>query len=239
MTINPKFKTAKFLEKFDCYQTPALRLCYQNLIRPRAGKDDNGNPTTPKYDFTALIHKDADLDLIMDAAEELAKSKVGAKNYQFLRYPWRDIGEKTKSAAGIREALEAEGTLRDYTHFMSARSEDKPDIVHPSNRPFDPSEATDELYAGRWFRSTTRMYYYKKSGNEGIALALRNVQLLDHGERLKLGRVAAKAAEEFEAASDEEDDMPEERSSRRRVRDEDDTPFEGGRPARRQSLRNL
>lgn len=228
MSYNKLFEECKFLPKFNTWQTPALRMLYHNLVKPRVNKGDDGQPSgAPKFDITGLIHKDAKIDPLWDAIEEIGVSKVGAKEAKFLKYPFRDIMENEKTAYKIREALEAEGTLDDYTHFIGFRTEDKPDIIHPSKRPFEPEEAADELYAGRWFRVSCQPYYYKKRGNEGVTVALRNVQLLDHDERLKLGRTATKAADEFESAG-EEDDMPEERSAERR-RDRGEAPARGRR----------
>jgi Protein of unknown function (DUF2815) len=266
ININRKFLTSRYVEKYNHWQTPALRLCYAHLITPRPPMRNAKPDQKLKYEITVVQHRDADMDPIFDAAEDIAKEKK-PKDWKYAKWPWKELGVPDKTGDKILAALEEEGTAKQYVNFMTFRTEDKVDIAMPNPEDeFDPADAPDEIYAGRWVRASIQPFFFDRDGGMGISFSLRNVQLLDSGPALTLGRAVVKASEEFGRADvDEEDEdvrpsrsargrqeevderprrgrreEPEPTSRRRSMREEpdDDIPFEDSRPARRRSLRD-
>lgn len=218
---------AEYVAKTGSYRTPKVMILYAHLFKPWAGKNDDGKPGTPKFDLTVCVPKNADISLLEEAADEVAKArwpKGGA--WEDTKRPFRSLNEKTKGARAVREALEEAGIADDFQCFFSMRSTDKPQVVGPSTRPIEPANEADEVYAGRWCKATFAPFAYANSGNEGVSFGLRNVQLLEHDDPIKLGRVLARAEDEFEAAAIE--DVGGRRGDARR-----EEPTEDERPARR------
>jgi len=233
MPFNPKFAKCDYNEKYDSWMSCGLRIAYQHFVVPRPPMRGAKADAKRKYEATLLLPKKANFDPVFDAAEALVKEKK-AREFKYAKWPWKELRDGDKTSDKIIPALEEEGTLKEYTHYITVRSEDKPDIVYADRSEFNPADAADELYPGRWVRVSFRPYFYDNE-SMGVSFGLRNVQLLGHDERLQLGRTVAKASDEFGAADvEDEDEAPrrsrggdEDEAPRRRRQDEDDRPARG------------
>lgn len=189
--------------------TPKGEFAFPSVFRPARpmeGSEGKGD----QYQLTLLWDEDdPKLKKLQAKIEEVAIAKFGAKAKQML--------EKGQLKNPLRDGEERNADWLEGKKFMTARSNDRPDVVDA-----DLDDIIDErkVYAGAIGRMDVWLYAYDKAGNKGVAAILNNVQVLEEGER-KGGR---RSADEAFSDDDDEDDKPARRSSRRADPDEDDTP---------------
>lgn len=185
-------------------------LSYPNLFTPRAASND---PDAKAKYSAAFIFPDPDAlkefkkQAIKTAQDRWGDKLKGAKLTTLetqhgpaiflvagatrLRMPWND-NPGTVASKGYPE-----GSV-----FINARSDSKPGIVSIVPGPDGkPAPVTDEskVYPGVIVNVSVDLYAYGKSGNNGVAAGLGNVQVVRDGDRLD-NRVNAK--DEFDADAD-------------------------------------
>jgi hypothetical protein len=188
-------------------------ISYPHLETAQAAEDGG----KPKFSAAFVFQKgNASLVELKKKCIIVAKEKFGDKATKMiqggkLKMPWHDSDEAEKGYP--------EGST-----YVNARSDRKPGVVsiYPDKKnPKKPAvieNVEEEVYAGAIVNATLMPFYYKKSGNEGIGVALNNVQKVRDGDRLD-SRVAA--ADEFdvdESAASTLDDLENEEA----LEDEED-----------------
>lgn len=161
------------------------RLSYANVFEPRSF---NGSPE--KYSASLLIPKGDkttlnEIKAAIKQAAELGKEKFGPK-WEARQLPLRDGDAENKGAeyAGM--------------FFLNAKSSTAPGIVdRHARRIMDPTE----VYSGCWANVSVQFYAYNRSGNQGIAVGLGNIQKVRDDESFD-GRT--RAEDEFTALDDNE-----------------------------------
>lgn len=164
--------------------TPKCRMSFPQLLEPKAPP---GNPDgKKKYNVSLLIPADADISILREAAEKVAKEKWGDK-----------MPAKLKSPFLKAEEYEYEGYEKGMI-LLRPSSITKPGIVNAKG---EAVAEENEIYPGRWCVASLRAFTYDNSGNRGVSFGLQNIQLLDHDDPIG-GR--ARAETEFAPV-----DMPE------------------------------
>jgi hypothetical protein len=183
-------------------------LSYPNLFTPRAASNEPG--AKAKYGAAFVFADPTELADFKRAAiqvaqerwgDKLAGAKLRALDTQHgaaiflvsstvrVRMPWNDSAEVV-AAKGYPEG----------SAFVNARSDSKPGVVSivPDPNTGKPSQITDEsrIYPGVIVNVSGDLYGYAKSGNNGVAFGLGNVQVVRDGDRLDSRR---NAADEFTA----------------------------------------
>lgn len=187
--LNPLLQ-AYVIEKTGNIMTPRCRIVYPNLFEPTQVKGQG----KAKYRLSLLIPRKADISVLIDAIDELAKDNLGSK---FKSTKWRNPLLKVSDEPRFSE-LDAE-----FSWMIRPNSDNRPEVRSPAMRMIDSEQGADEVYGGRWGRASINPYWYSadKSPVPGVGLGLANVQLLDHDDPLGGGRVSADA--EFEAVGDD------------------------------------
>lgn len=173
--------------------TPEFVASFPVLFTPKVN-DLNGKE---EYSVVALFRKGEDLKTLQKAAHEAAVEKFGPDKARWpknLRSPFRDQGE-----------LERDGVQPDRTEpgaiFLRLKTTRKPGIVDQECQDIiDPHK----VYGGCILRATVRAYAYSQAGNNGVSLALVNVQFLRDGEPFGAARIPA--SKEFSPVSGTADD---------------------------------
>lgn len=174
--------------------TPKFRLSFPHLDQP-----DGMEGQEKKYSVVMLFPKDSDMKWAKEAIAEVLNAKFGSKEKwpKGWKNPIRDGDNKESPIAGY------EGS-----YYMTARSKDKPGVVDAKCQ--DVIDVRTEVYAGCYCRATIAFYYYDKSGNKGVGIALNNVQKLADGEAFS-GKASAKKdfadSVSDEAAASSDDDL--------------------------------
>jgi hypothetical protein len=129
--------------------------------------------------FSAEAQKSAEYKALKEACIDAAKNEFGsAYNPNVLKWPFRK-GEEKPNYAGFDP-----GTI-----FITAWTKTKPGIIDGSlNEVNDPNA----VWAGQIARFSVSPFAYNQSGNKGVSLALRNVQLLRMDTARLDGRASAK-----------------------------------------------
>jgi hypothetical protein len=164
--------------------TPEFVASFPVLFTPKVN-DLNGKE---EYSVVALFKKGENLSALKAAAQDAIIEKFGPDKARWpknLRSPFRDQGE-----------LERDGVQPDRTEpgaiFLRLKTTRKPGIVDEALQDvIDPHK----IYGGCVLRATVRAYAYSQAGNNGVSLALVNVQFLRDGEPFGAARVSA--AKEF------------------------------------------
>ena len=220
--MNAVNQNAAVLLSTGSWRLPQGPMLWNYLKSPRpAGKDNPGGK--PKFEVTVLMPKSADLDGLDNAMWELALSKANnnERAAKRFKYPLRPITEESNTGDKVRDEIEKAGMdVDNFVGWYGIRSEDRPEVVDHQRNPVDWEDdgIGDVVYPGRWIRVTCRPFYYKNSGNEGISLALRNVQLGRLGVKMGLGGGKPAAKDEFEAM--ELDDAPAPKAGKKRPFDD-------------------
>ena len=178
-----KDNVAYIHEKTGNLMTPKCRIAWPSLFTPSAMRGQSADQA--KYQITVLIPKDANIDVLKEAAKEAANDKF-PKAKSGIRSPFR----KTEEKDNLAELAEA------FPHYITARSKDRPGVVGPNGKPVDDPE---QVYSGRWARISIQAFAYDQSGNKGVSFGLQNVQLLDHDDPLAIGGGRVSAEAEFDA----------------------------------------
>lgn len=130
--------------------------------------------------FSAEAQKTAEYKALKDACIQAAKDEFGsAFNAAATRWPFRK-GEEKPNYAGFEP-----GTV-----FVSCWTKNKPGVIDASlNEVNDPAA----VWAGQIARFSVTPFAYNTSGNKGVSLGLRNVQLLRMDTARLDGRANAKS----------------------------------------------
>lgn len=132
-----------------------------------------------KYSVTMLFPKGADLKVLLELERKVMTDKFGADHTKWpkIRRPFRNQGEKAQKYNGYEE-----GAI-----FCTATSNQKPGLLNVTGKRItEPSE----FYAGCYAVATVRAFYYKNTGNEGVAFGLSNIMKTRDGESIS-GRADA------------------------------------------------
>lgn len=185
--LNSAFK----IEKTGNIMLPKCRILYPNLFKPTQVKGQG----KAKYRITLLIPKKADIDLLIETIDEIARENLGSK---LKTAKWRNPLLDTADEPRFSDIAD------DFPYMIRPNSDNRPQVVGPSMKVIEEDQEADEVYGGRWGRASINAYWYSadKSPVPGVGLGLSNVQLLDHDEPLGGGRVAASA--EFEQVGEDE-----------------------------------
>ena len=179
----------------DKFLTPNFRACFIAVLRPSAGKNDDGTPGELKYSVRAAFPPTADLTFMKAQVKQAAQEKFGDKIPKSLRLPFRRNDELDNPVQGIGD---------DWTivTFSTKADKAKPGVVDSNVQ-----EIIDEseVYSGAWFRVQTRAFGYAKAGNNGVGFGLDNVQKVKDGDPLGGGRMPANKAFEAIGSTDDED----------------------------------
>lgn len=150
--------------------TPECILSYPNLREPQP--NDQG---TMFYQVTPIFTAETDISAIKQAVAQAVREKFGAEADGMIK--------NRKIRLPFRTDVESKGYPEGAT-FFSTKSKNAPGVVglapDSSGRPA-PYEG--EIYPGIIARISLQPYYYPQQGG-GIAMGLRNVQILRDGERL-------------------------------------------------------
>ncbi len=132
-----------------------------------------------------LFPKDADLTVLLTLVNNVMVEKFGPDKAKWpkIRKPFRDQGEKAEKYKGYEA-----GAV-----FSTATSNQKPGLLDVTGK-----RITEplEFYAGCYAMATVRAFYYKNTGNEGVAFGLSNIMKTRDGENIG-GR--ASAEDEFKS----------------------------------------
>lgn len=179
------FKTGELMG--ESALTPEFRVSFPYVFtgQPKDKKKDGATVTVMKYSVMMLFPKDADLTVLATLVNNVMAKKFGEDKTKWpkIRKPFRDQAEKVEKYKGYEA-----GAV-----FAAATTETKPGVLDVTGkRIVEPSE----FYAGCYAMATIRAFYYKNTGNEGIAFGLSNIMKTRDGENIS-GR--ASAEEEFKA----------------------------------------
>lgn len=174
--------------------TGKVRFSYLHVFEPQAIKEGDEK----KYSVSLIIQKSdkatlSDIKKGIEAATEIAKTKLGGKLPKNFKLPLRDGDED-------REDDDA----YENTFFLNASGKRKPGLV---DKDLNPIMDRDDLYSGCYGRASISFYYFDSNGSKGIACGLNNLQKLKDGDALSGG---ASAVADFGAAPaiiDEDDDL--------------------------------
>jgi len=166
--------------------TGEVRTSYAHLDQPYAPPNSKD---TPKYSVALLLPKSdyatkADIDASIEAAiqEAITKKWNGAKP-PIIPLPVHD-GDSTRQD-GTQRGEECKGHW-----IISARSTNKPQIVHQSNIAVE--LLPQDIYSGQYARVTLNFFGYNFNGKKGIGCGLGNVMITRDGEPLSGGASAEK-----------------------------------------------
>ena len=159
-----------------------VRLSFPELFVAKAGTDDAGNPTTPKFGVTLLFPKGADISVLRAAVKTAQDGKFGtAYKGAKLHVPFRDQEDKAHFEGYEPGAF-----------FFSASTMQKPQVVDVGG-----NKITDEerVYPGVWAIVSLRPYAFDTPKKKGVSLGLGNVMIIRDDDRLGGGRT--EAADDF------------------------------------------
>lgn len=160
--------------------TPKGRLSYPHLFE----RHTQGEYPSGMYETMLLIPKSSDIAILKEAATATMKEAFKDK--------FKSIDELKN--APIRDGDEKGGEYAGH-FYIKAKTDNRPQIVGA-----DPKVIIDdaeECYGGRWARLSLSCYSYDKAGSKGVSWGLKNVQLLDKGE--KFGGGSSNPEDEFSA----------------------------------------
>ncbi len=169
-------------------KTPIFTGSYVNLFRPRASEEGK----EPKYSICMLYKKEdfeaGKLKDLEKAIIQTAQKKFGPKAEAMLKTGkirgWFRDGDVEKP-----ESPEYAGMV-----FLNASTTRKPGVVDKS---LQPVMSEEDAYSGCLFRASLGLFAYDKAGNKGVGFGLRNVLVVEKGERIDGRRSAAADFAEF------------------------------------------
>ena len=146
--------------------SPKGKLSYPHLFE----RHTKGDYPSDMYETLLLIPKATDISVLKDACEALLLEtfKGKFKDITELEHPpIKDGDDYTDDRKG---------------HWViKAKSDNRPQIVGAN--PKIVIDEKEEVYGGRWAKLSLNLYSYNKAGKKGISFGLRNVQLLEKGEK--------------------------------------------------------
>jgi len=176
-------------KQFPKTVTPAGIAAYAYLNKP----DTGGKYSDDKYKVDVVIDNDVDLSKVEAACHAAAEMEWG-RVPKSLKMPITDGDTKTDKDGNPKEEFQGKMILRAKSQFrpgmVDAQRQPLPDNVWPAS--------------GDTIKISVICIPYKAGGQPGVALQLRNVQLLD-----KANRIGGNAADDF----DDEDGYAAEPSS--------------------------
>jgi hypothetical protein len=174
--------------------TPKAQTAYLHVFRAQPAMQE-GKPDQ----FSATFIWDEEekkLAKLKKAIIEVAEKKFGSKAKGML--------EKGQLRSPLRPGSDREdgkdAELFEGKVFLTARSQDKPQVV---DEDLEPIMDQFDIYSGCLGRGDIWLFPYDKAGNRGVGAILNSFQKLGEGERLS-GRRPASAA--FGDEEDEDDD---------------------------------
>lgn len=146
--------------------SPKGRLSYPHLFE----RHTKGDYPSDMYETLLLIPKETDISALKDACEAMLQEVFKGK--------FKDISELEHPPIkdGDDYADDRKGCW-----VIKAKSDNRPQIVGAN--PKIVIDDKEEVYGGRWARLSLDLYSYNKAGKKGLSFGLRNVQLLDKGEK--------------------------------------------------------
>ena len=175
-----------------------VRLAYTDqLIRPKAF--EVGQPE--KFGCTLLLPPGHPaLEAIERALIAVATARWGKRS------DWPAMLKGISRDPVIKDCADypAIGVLPSGWMFVRCSSQDAPGIVGPNVEEIAKQDLRNEVYSGRWGNVSIAAFSYDRQTSKGVALALGNVQLTKHDERLGASR--PKAEDEFDPTDLPEDD---------------------------------
>lgn len=169
--------------------TPAGRLCYPNLFQKTLPQGET-DQSKARFQTSMVFPKTADMKLLSAMVEEAAEGAW--PKYKEKKIKVKKPFLRTEDSPRIGVDPEA------FPVLIRCNTPSKPQVIRHDKSNVTEAEA-DEVYAGRWARSSLRAYTYDHpTGGKGVAFGLQNVQLLQHDE--PLGAMRPAAEDEFEAA---------------------------------------
>ncbi|MBB3980132.1 hypothetical protein GGQ64_005379 [Rhizobium azooxidifex] len=191
-------------EKSGNIITCQLRMMYANLITPGFPSKKERDPKKKQWGATGLVPAKANIDVLREAIDEVIDANLTAAQKAKAKIVM-PIKETAADSSLAIYADEFPYFLRMNTKCFDRQGKPRPapEVVYAKNgAPVQEADEADELYNGRWFRSSLNPYWYDNE-NIGVSLGLVNVQLLKHDEPLAGGKV--KADREFEPVEGLED----------------------------------
>lgn len=181
---------------------PKGRILWNSVFKPRKGR----NGQEGKYEFNLLFGKDADLTVAKEQAMEAGKDKhskafreANGKWPKSLLTPFKRTADNDKLVAALEAA---DIKVEDFPVYMGMKSKDKPGIVGPNGKVVEDEE---QVYSGRWARSTVDFFGYDNE-SKGVSAGLKNIQLLDNDDELVVGGGRVSPETEFDAVEGAGDD---------------------------------
>jgi len=150
-------------------KTPEFRVSFPAIFKPQ----DFGNQD--KYGLVMLFPKDADLSVLKQAAEQVAKDKWPEGVPAGLKNPFHD--QASKQYAGYEA-----GAI-----YVNVRSNRRPGLIDEN---YQEITSTDEFYAGCWARATVTASAYDSNGSKGVTFYLNNIMKIRDDKRLDGGKSA-------------------------------------------------
>ena len=179
--------------------TPAFRISFPNVFKPRAAFD--GQEAT--YNIQMLFPKtESDIPEKLKKfgtnLDAVKKAMAAACNKEWGKGNWKPTDFKHPVIRNGEEKSE----LAQYKnmHFINAKSKFKPGIVNQQNEEII---APEEFYAGGWARATLNVYTYDNKFGKGVSVGLQNLQFLMDDESFSGKR---NAKDDFEAIEGFDDD---------------------------------
>lgn len=167
--------------------TPVFRGSFVHLARPDRPNEDSD----PRFSVLVVLDiEDNDehgeyLDTLEDWIDEVAEEK------------WGDVPKRLKSPIREGEEISEDSYFEGKICFSASSQETrKPGMVFEDLEPIDPSDQTEELYSGAWYRCTIRPWAWEhKTGGKGVSISLDNVMKMEDDE--PLGGSAPAAEDDF------------------------------------------
>lgn len=163
--------------------TPDFRGAFVQIMRAKAGKNDDGTPSAAKFSIRAVFPPNADMSALKAAAHQAAVDKWGDKVPKSVRSPFRLNEELEKPVEGIGDDW--------VVMTFSAPETSRPGVVDSKNQ--DIIDETD-VYSGAWYIAQVNAYAYDKAGNRGVSFGLLNVRKQKDDEPLGNGKQKASKA---------------------------------------------
>ncbi len=159
--------------------SPKGRLSYPHLFE----RHTKGDYPSDMYETLLLIPKSTDISALRGACEAMLADVFKGK--------FKDISELEHPP--IKDGDDFSDDRKGHW-VIKAKSDNRPQIV--AANPKIVIDDPEEVYGGRWAKLSLSLYSYNKAGKKGISFGLRNVQLLEKGERFG-GTSNGDATEQF------------------------------------------
>lgn len=173
-----------------------VRASYPHVFHAKEGKDDKGNPTTPKFSIQAFMPKTthrAAKDLLREVIDGILKDhkiKGIAADRKFIK------------DGDLMAKDEAEGQWA-----ISASEKNRPQVRNKNKAPLTEKDE-GVIYGGCYVNILIRPWFQDNSYGKRVNAGLSAVQFLRDGEPFGEGRITADQVDDsFESHDDDEDDV--------------------------------